>query len=259
VYYSSATLEDNTIVGNQAGTGLSSSGGGVLLWYANGSRIVGNRIQSNFAPNEGGGIEVGYAFNGGVEIDGNLIISNTANVRGGGIHILGSRPVSLINNVVARNRTNLGAALELTYGSGQTAEATLKHNTLADNQGNDGGIYGTDEIELLMINNIVCSHTVGITASNMGLALLLGDTNLYWNNGVDGFRGINPVDGDPHFVDPVGWDYHLSQTSAAIDTGRFAGVDSDIDGAARPSGSRPDIGADEYPHLVYLPLVLRNH
>ena len=75
-----------------------------------------------------------------------------------------------------------------------------------------------------MINNIVCSHTIGITVSNMASATLLGDTNLYWNKRADGFRGISPVDG-----------------------------------AARQSGARSDIGADKFPHLVFLPLALRNH
>jgi hypothetical protein len=258
LHYSSATVEDNTIAENRDGYTNTSQGGGLTLWYADGARIVGNLIHSNDSNNNGGGINIAYAYSGGVEIEGNRIISNTAIGRGGGIKLVGSQDVLLINNVVARNWTNTGAALEFGSLSGYDAEVTLKHNTIADNQG-FSGIYAIDDTLLLMLNNIVCSHTIGITASNLASATLLADTNLYWNNGTDGFRGINAVDGDPRFVDPVGWDYHLSQGSAAIDTGRFAGVDTDFDGAARHSGSRPDIGADEFPYTVYLPLVLRNH
>lgn len=82
-------------------------------------------------------------------------------------------------------------------------------------------------------------------------------TALFWANDEDGIRGTNPVDGDPAFTDPDGGDYHLSGGSAAVDVGVLAGIDTDIDGDARPLGSAPDIGADEA-RFVFLPLVLRS-
>jgi uncharacterized repeat protein (TIGR01451 family) len=46
-------------------------------------------------------------------------------------------------------------------------------------------------------------------------------------------------------VDPDNGDYHIGPGSAAIDAGVDAGVTTDIDGQARPSGLGPDLGADE--------------
>jgi hypothetical protein len=67
------------------------------------------------------------------------------------------------------------------------------------------------------------------------------------------------------FVDAANADLHvISPTLQVIDrAGTLAQVTADIDGDARPAGSAPDVGADEYvepPILtprVYLPLVLR--
>jgi hypothetical protein len=62
--------------------------------------------------------------------------------------------------------------------------------------------------------------------------------------------------GDPAFA-PDG--YHLTGSSAAINTGVDAGVTTDIDGEGRPQGSGYDIGADEILlRMTYLPLVMRN-
>ena len=52
--------------------------------------------------------------------------------------------------------------------------------------------------------------------------------------------------------------FHLSPGSAAIDVAADVGVAIDIDGDSRPIGDQPDIGADEAPLWVFLPLVLRN-
>ena len=69
----------------------------------------------------------------------------------------------------------------------------------------------------------------------------------------------NDHSGDPAFVNPSVWDYHLTADSAAIDAGVDAGVTTDIDSQPRPAGSGYDLGADEYQATrLYLPLILRN-
>jgi uncharacterized repeat protein (TIGR01451 family) len=51
--------------------------------------------------------------------------------------------------------------------------------------------------------------------------------------------------GDPRFVDPATWDYHILPGSAAFDTALDVGVNTDVDNEPRPMGHAPDIGADE--------------
>jgi hypothetical protein len=55
------------------------------------------------------------------------------------------------------------------------------------------------------------------------------------------------VEGDPLFVDPAGRDYHLLETSPAVDAGSAAQApDFDFDYVARPYGPAHDIGAFEW-------------
>jgi hypothetical protein len=56
--------------------------------------------------------------------------------------------------------------------------------------------------------------------------------------------GTVNASGDPAFVDPETWDYHIDAASAAIRAGVDAGVVADIDGDLRLWPY--DIGADEY-------------
>jgi hypothetical protein len=71
--------------------------------------------------------------------------------------------------------------------------------------------------------------------------------------------GSNPFYGDPAFIDPAGYDFHLLGSSAAINTVTDGGTAEDIDDDDRPSGwgATPyDVGADEFVWLydLFLPL-----
>jgi hypothetical protein len=243
-------VAENIIVGNKSGP--SGNGGGVLLWYANGSRLVGNLIQDNESRSNGGGIYVGYAFDGGLEIVGNRVLRNTTGSSGGGLYILGSRPVTVANNILASNRAHLGAGVHVRSGSGHSPRVILAHNTLAGNQ-EASAIYGKYSVTMSLINNIVLSHTVGITVSDPLSANLTVDHNLFWGNDGDGIRGANPVDGDPLLVDPAGWDYHIQAGSPAIDAGAAVPwLTTDMDGDLRPIGLGYDIGADEFYYCTAL-------
>ena len=104
-----------------------------------------------------------------------------------------------------------------------------------------------------LINNIVFSHTVGITVSDPVSANLTVDHNLFWGNDDDGIRGVNPVDGDPLLADPAGWDYHIQAGSPAVDAGAAVPwLTTDMDGDLRPIGLGYDIAADEFYYCTAL-------
>jgi hypothetical protein len=102
---------------------------------------------------------------------------------------------------------------------------------------------------------------VGITVT-AGSTVTLAAT-LWHSNGTDTGGGGTVISstnvyGDPAFADPSAWDYHIGADSKAIDAGVDAEIKTDIDGDSRPAGAGYDIGADEFWHKIYLPLVLRN-
>jgi hypothetical protein len=89
------------------------------------------------------------------------------------------------------------------------------------------------------------SGTVGIAAGHGTISKNL------WHGGTGAHAfDANAVNGDPAFVDAANADFHLQETSAAIDAGAAAVsslVNNDFDIViARPVGAGFDIGAHEY-------------
>ncbi len=268
---SDATLTHNRIINNVASTVTNAwaYGGGLYLYYSD-ALLTGNVVQGNIASTGsrgyGGGIRLG---DGAVTLEGNTIVSNTASTAGfgygGGVDMIGGGPVTFINNVVARNHADIeGSGLRFLGSSSYPASGHLLHNTIADNYSSGQGVYVGEYTTLAFTNTIIAGHpSVGITVTTGSTATL--ETTLWWNNGADTggggsiFTGTVNVYGDPAFVDPASWDYHLTAGSAAIDVGVDAGVTVDMDGDPRPIGPKPDIGADEfYKGYIYLPLILRS-
>jgi hypothetical protein len=74
------------------------------------------------------------------------------------------------------------------------------------------------------------------------------------HNLIDGYiggqgeaKGSDYVEGDPEFVNQANADFHLRNTSPAIEKGSVNGVPSmDFDGNIRPRNASYDIGAFEH-------------
>jgi parallel beta-helix repeat protein len=223
--------------------------------------LLGNTISHNEC-SWGGGL---ILYQSNSVLSQNMIISNFAEATGGGIFVDQSS-VTLTNNVIADNQIN-------DYdGSGgglyaKDSHLYLWHTTIARNFGGEGsgqGVYLDQHATLAATNTIIAEHNVGIAVINGSTATLEG--TLWYSNGLNTkifgiiststiLTGTVNVYGDPAFVDPMAWDYHLSPGSVAIDAGVNAGITVDIDGDPR-SPTRPDIGADEI-RRIYLPLVER--
>jgi hypothetical protein len=139
----------------------------------------------------------------------------------------------------------------------------LRHNTIADNLGGGQGVFMEEDATLILTNTIIAGHDGAGIAVNAGCTATL-EATLWHDNGMDTdgegtiLTGTVNFTGNPSFVNPDVWDYHLTSGSPAIDAGVGAGVTSDLDGEPRPQGGAPDIGAYEFKIFsVYLPLVMR--
>jgi hypothetical protein len=256
------TVQDNWIAQNAAATAPDSLGAGGGIYVSAGApTIASNHVLTNSA--SGGAVSSGgglYLDQTQSYLDGNVIMDNhavgTVWGRGGGVRVAFCPAFTLTNNIVARNEAS-------EHGSGIAVAAnsvgTLAYNTIAENTAGDGvGAYVNSASTVTLINNIIVSHTVGITVADTGVSAVNASYTLFEANATDYGAGVsssNEVSG-PAALLP---DYHLRSTSNAIDHGiALAWMTHDIDGDTRPIGPGVDIGADEAWASVFLPLVLRD-
>jgi hypothetical protein len=246
VFQGAATLGPNSVAFNTA----SAYGGGLFL-YSSDATLSANTVVSNSADSGGGGMFTYYCDH---TISGNIIRSNTTKANGGGLSLQGGT-ATLVNNVIADNQAKTaGSGLYLWESTPQ-----LIHSTIARNHGGYGsGIYmaGSKPSTATLTNTILVGHRLGIVATAGYTATL--DATLWYGNETDYSGNVaraNDRSGDPAF-DVDG--YHLTDISAAIDSGMDAGVTRDLDRDIRPQGIGYDIGADEFRQWWYthLPVVL---
>jgi parallel beta-helix repeat protein len=266
VYYigQSLWLRDNQISSNTAGIG----GGGGIYLYSTGATLTGNEITANRTTNSGDGGGVETRRFSGATLERNTIRANTAHRNGGGLFTGDQSDITLTNNVIADNvcceSTGSQGGAGLWLGSG---DHVLRHNTLAGNQGGEGaGIrLGGDAT---LTNNIIVSHSVGITLATSGSSAVLEGT-LWHANGQDTggpgtvVTGTVDLHQSPAFVDATSGDYHLQVASPAVDAGMALwAVNEDRDGNPRPDCVAWDIGAYEVQGEpcweIYLALALRD-
>ncbi|RMF38188.1 MAG: hypothetical protein D6759_01355 [Chloroflexi bacterium] len=267
---SDAALSGNTVVSNVAGTAYRGWGGGLYIWYSD-ATLSGNTVQGNTASTVDQGYGGGLSLsNSDATLSGNTIVSNTATLnpfsigKGGGLYVWESGSFALTNNLVADNHAyTAGSGLWFKGTSTRATSGRLLHTTIADNDGSGQGVYADEYTTLTFTNTIIAGHhSVGISVTTGSTATL--EATLWYNNGSDTGGGGNimtgtvNVYGDPAFVNPSAWDYHLTASSAAIDRGVDAGVTTDLDNNIRPIG-QPDLGAYEWSMQVYLPVLFRNY
>ncbi len=215
---------------------------------------VGVEVRANIVTGSGdNGVKATHTGTPSLTISANHIYSNATL----GIAVRQAAHFSLVNNMVGDN--GLGAVEISGDGAGD-----LIHNTLVGSGvGQQGvGVTFLGAPTAALVNNLVVSHTVGITGALASHVMLT--RTLLWGNGSDPISNtafiIPPI--ETLFVAPAQQDYHLLLDAFAVDRGVLTGVTEDVDGDPRPRGKAPDIGADETPpgisHL-YLPLVLRTY
>jgi len=256
------SLAYNSIFGNQAGN----QGGGLYINNSPNLVLTGNIISGNTSTASGGGLSISTQSHGAL-LTANLIVDNDAGGEGAGIYLGDSSPVTLVNNLVTDNRlltpSRNGAGIYV-----NNSDISAYHTTITGNHGGKGqGICLQNLATASMTNTILVSQTVGLQADAGTSATL--EATLWgagvWANGDDTLgagtilTGTLNLWGDPGFVAPFAFDYHLGPGSPALDQGLDAGVRSDVDFQPRPYLGF-DLGADEYwpagvlKH-IYLPLL----
>jgi hypothetical protein len=190
----------------------------------------------------GGGI---HFYHTDAVLHGNLILSNTVTGDGGGLFAMGY-DITLDSNVFSGNRaTDDGDCLAT---SGSTLH--LIHATLARN-GSSGNCIHLNSGSVSITNTLIYSHVVGV--ANEGGTVTMVRT--MWEDVTTSTQGT--VAETESFVGVAAFaadGYHITLASDAMNAGVEVGRARDVDGERRVSP--PDIGADEYVLLVYLPFTL---
>lgn len=152
---------------------------------------------------------------------------------------------AIVNNVVVGNGTSAtgvaGVVLEEIGGA-----SIFQHNTVVNNEGSStsdvAGIQCVQFISsqgLSLENNIVWGNDVQIRDENE-------NCDVRYSNVQGGVVGEGNLNSDPRFVDAAGGDFHLTAASPCRNTADpESAVIDDIDGDARPTEDRSDVGADE--------------
>jgi len=232
-----------------------------LLYNSSAVYVAGNRIEDNWTNPTGGtgfgaGVLVWYSD---AHLARNTIISNSMGITaipfGKGVYIESTTPVTLSNNLIARNAADVyGGAVYVGRYISPASQALLVNNTIADNGGS--GVVAQWYAVVTMTNNLIVTHTVGLTNTHTASSTVFADTNLFWNTS-DPITGTNAILQAPLLTA----DYHLGSGSPAIDAGlTIPWLTVDLEGNPRPQGSGYDIGAfEEVEGKVYLPLILKGY
>jgi hypothetical protein len=215
------------------------AGAGICCWNSH-PLIQGNVIKDNMTTlSDGGGIRVEACE---PEIIGNLICGNVATTMGGGIST--NYDPKIKNNFFYGNvAVEGGGGISCWLGG----SPDIINNTLCQNTalGRGGAVYLENGASPLIKNNILWDNTA---AADAQIATEMGCfPKVSFSDIQGGWPGIDILDADPCFVNPVGGDFHLTRLSPCINRGTAEGApDSDFDGDARPFMGSIDMGADEF-------------
>lgn len=174
----------------------------------------------------------------------NNLIYNTAEA---GIILNGCPGVKIYNNTIYRNYPTKGyfAGLALcSYGGFPCINTEIKNNIISECDAYAIWVEGSSlQLQGLVMNNNLYYHSTKTKTHNfkdLGKSYTLTEYQAATG------QETNSLFANPQFVNASGGDFHLNSTSPAIDAGAtLSAVPTDLEGVARPTGSKYDIGAYE--------------
>jgi hypothetical protein len=222
---------DNISYNNGIGITVGSENGGLV----DGIRIHNNKVFKNDRGFwiAGWGIGQEHHFKN-ISIYANEIYDNNFGIEIGGYVGTDMDSIQVFNNLINRNKS---AGVRITRYDGPSGEYALRNVAIINNTifgngtvGNgwyaeNGGIniFNINPENLLIRNNIISNNAVGTIHVSPEVPT---DNVTVDYNFIDGFLnfademvGTNALYGSPSFIDTFTNDYHLQDTSAAIDKG----------------------------------------
>jgi hypothetical protein len=125
---------------------------------------------------------------------------------------------------------------------------TFVHNTLVNVTGVSFYVAGDGLFTGSIRNNLVVNSGAAKVKAGAAFQNVTVGPNGWFSTGTDwpAAGDVNRT-GSPGFENAAAHNYRLAAGSYALDKGANTSVSFDFEGDVRPSGSQPDLGADEYP------------
>jgi hypothetical protein len=261
VSFGSPLIKDNTIKNNfQSGCSGGPGGGGIAVLGAGSAQIIGNKIQNNVWPGNGGAITL---FSAGTPTIMNNIISDNSSDggQGGGIWIVNDSEALIVQNLFYGNTAAQGGAIYLSIPA--IPGLTLVNNTIIGGTGATQGSAvwaGGFDNQVQFFNNLM----IGLSGQNAVYCdgsyspqpptFTNNDTYSPSGSGLEGTCASESSENgnlslDPMFVKPSKNKYQLQAGSSAINTGDNSSPDlpkKDLAGKPRIVNGTVDMGAYEF-------------
>jgi hypothetical protein len=266
VLISSSPQVSNFVIRNNEGTGVFISGnssGGLHSIFLNG------KIQNNTSLSNGGGISMDVdasAYFENVEISENMAVKGggiycgMANLDLNGVNIIGNSAdnggglfggyfsnISLEYSIIAKNRAYYsGGGASINQGEFNLNNCTVCANSSGESGG--GIVYNCDfGAQSNILNSIIWDNSPG------AIEVLGNEPIVNYSDINGGFPGIQNIDANPLFIDPLNNDFHLSWTNYPEDNGfKSPCIDTGDPSAMQdPDGTSNDMGAFYFDQGVF--------